>query len=120
MILIQSRWGREDRLLRLLLVSGNGRSGPLAARPPFRGKVEAAPRPAFPLFRRRGQVNAVGHDLEDMIRVRADRGGGESVMWWTGDVYTWMPGAGPHHLFGFEGVNVSRVVPVEGGYELLT
>ncbi|WP_433346744.1 DUF1838 family protein [Microtetraspora malaysiensis] len=59
-------------------------------------------------------------DLVDMIRVRADLAGSEVVLWWTGDVYGWTPDSGPHHIFGFEGVNVARAVAVEGGYELLT
>ncbi|MEU8803834.1 DUF1838 family protein [Spirillospora sp. NPDC048819] len=61
-----------------------------------------------------------GRALDDLVRVRASRGGDETVIWWTGDVYAWLPGDGPHHLFGFEGVNVGRAVPVDGGVELLT
>lgn len=57
--------------------------------------------------------------LEEFVRVRADLAGGETLVWWTGDVYAWMPGDGPHHLFGFEGVNAARAVPVDGGYDLL-
>lgn len=58
-------------------------------------------------------------DLEDLVRVRANRSGAEVVVWWAGDVYAWMPGDGPHHLFGFEGVNVARAVTVEDGHRLL-
>ncbi|MCG5219431.1 DUF1838 family protein [Streptosporangium soli] len=58
--------------------------------------------------------------MENFIRVRADRGGSEVVVWWTGDVYAWTPYGGPHHLFGFEGINLARAVTVEGGYELLS
>ncbi|WP_433244539.1 DUF1838 family protein [Streptosporangium sp. CA-135522] len=59
-------------------------------------------------------------DLVDLVRVRSDLGGSEVTVWWTGDIYAWMPQEGPHHLFGFEGVNVARTVAVEGGYELLS
>ncbi|WP_433360033.1 DUF1838 family protein [Streptosporangium sp. CA-115845] len=59
-------------------------------------------------------------ELMDMVRVRADLAGSEVVVWWAGDVYASIPDSGPHHLFGFEGVNVARAMPVEGGYELLT
>ncbi|WP_329518599.1 DUF1838 family protein [Spirillospora sp. NBC_01491] len=58
--------------------------------------------------------------LDDLVRTRARRGGGEAVVWWTGDVYAWLPGDGPHHLFGFDGVNVARAVAVDGGIELLS
>ncbi|NVI92786.1 DUF1838 family protein [Actinomadura sp. BRA 177] len=59
-------------------------------------------------------------DLDDMVRVRTVRGGAEAFVWWTGDVYAWLPGDGPHHLFGFEGVNVARTKAVDGGVELLS
>ncbi|GGT16811.1 DUF1838 family protein [Nonomuraea spiralis] len=56
----------------------------------------------------------------DLVRVRADLSGAEVVVSWSGDVYAWLPGDGPHHLFGFEGVNVSRAVAAEAGYRLLS
>jgi hypothetical protein len=56
----------------------------------------------------------------DFIRVRASSDGTETVSWWTGDVYGWQQDDGPHHLFGFEGVNVARAVEVDGGWQLLT
>ncbi|MER6948585.1 DUF1838 family protein [Nonomuraea sp. NPDC000554] len=56
----------------------------------------------------------------DFIRVRASSDGAETISWWTGDVYGWQHDDGPHHLFGFEGVNVARAVEVEGGWQLLT
>jgi hypothetical protein len=43
----------------------------------------------------------------DFIRVRASTDGTETISWWTGDVYGWEPDDGPHHLFGFEGLNVA-------------
>ncbi|MFE3454212.1 DUF1838 family protein [Nonomuraea sp. NPDC059194] len=58
--------------------------------------------------------------MMDLVRIRADLSGAQVTVWWTGDVYAWLPGDGPHHLFGFEGVNVSRAVPADGGYRLLS
>ncbi|MEU8249679.1 DUF1838 family protein [Nonomuraea sp. NPDC048916] len=55
----------------------------------------------------------------DLVRIRADLAGAEVAVWWTGDVYAWLPGDGPHHLFGFEGVNVARAVAGGDGYRLL-
>ncbi|GAA3540895.1 DUF1838 domain-containing protein [Nonomuraea rosea] len=56
----------------------------------------------------------------DFIRVRASADGAETISYWTGDVYGWQDGDGPHHLFGFEGLNVARAVEVDGGWQLLT
>ncbi len=56
----------------------------------------------------------------DFIRVRASTDGTETISWWTGDVYGWEPDGGPHHLFGFEGLNVARAVRGEDGWRLLT
>jgi hypothetical protein len=56
----------------------------------------------------------------DFIRVRASADGAEKISYWTGDVYGWRDDGGPHHLFGFEGLNVARAVACEGGWELLT
>ncbi|WP_157245712.1 DUF1838 family protein [Nonomuraea typhae] len=56
----------------------------------------------------------------DFIRVRASADGAETISWWTGDVYGWQDDDGPHHLFGFEGVNVARAIADESGWQLLT
>ena len=56
----------------------------------------------------------------DFIRVRASTDGTETISCWTGDVYGWEPDGGPHHLFGFEGLNVARAVQVDDGWQLLT
>lgn len=58
--------------------------------------------------------------MREFIRVRTSTDGSETVSWWTGDVYGWQQDDGPHHLFGFEGVNSARAVEVEGGWQLLT
>ncbi|MGI5288855.1 DUF1838 family protein [Nonomuraea polychroma] len=56
----------------------------------------------------------------DFIRVRASADGAETISYWTGDVYAWQDDDGPHHLFGFEGINVARAVESDGGWQLLT
>ncbi|MFI6595673.1 DUF1838 family protein [Nonomuraea sp. NPDC050536] len=56
----------------------------------------------------------------DFIRVRASADGAETISWWTGDVYGWQDDDGPHHLFGFEGINVARAVETDEGWQLLT
>lgn len=57
--------------------------------------------------------------LDALARTRADLSGRETTVWWTGDVYVNAPGEPYRHLFGFEGINVSRLVPTEEGYDLL-
>ncbi|MGP3912460.1 DUF1838 family protein [Nonomuraea sp. 10N515B] len=56
----------------------------------------------------------------DFIRVRASADGAETISYWTGDVYGWQDDDGPHHLFGFEGINVARAVQADDGWRLLT
>ncbi|WP_256839428.1 DUF1838 family protein [Ornithinimicrobium faecis] len=59
-------------------------------------------------------------NLETLLRARSSLDGAPSVTWWTGDVYTQHPAARSEHAFGFVGFNISRVVPVEDGFDLLT
>ncbi|MDR8411168.1 DUF1838 domain-containing protein [Nonomuraea sp. 3-1Str] len=56
----------------------------------------------------------------DFVRVRAAADGAETISWWTGDVYGWRRDDGPHHLFGFEGLNVARAERGDAGWRLLT
>jgi len=58
--------------------------------------------------------------LDAFMRVRGDLSGTEAVYHWTGRVYSFVPGEPKKELFGFEGFNIARTVPVEGGYQLLT
>lgn len=58
--------------------------------------------------------------LRTLARVRADSAGAPSAVWWRGDVYQNAPGEPYAHLFGFAGVNVSRIVEIEGGLQLLS
>ncbi|MFD9265414.1 DUF1838 family protein [Streptomyces goshikiensis] len=46
-------------------------------------------------------------------RTRASLDGSEVTYWWTGDVHSSAPGEPYERLFGFEGVNVGRLVPDE-------
>lgn len=59
--------------------------------------------------------------LRAFARTRASLDGAEVVFWWTGDIHSWAPGEPYRRLFGFEGVNVARLV-ADGngeGYRLL-
>ncbi|MCX4524214.1 MULTISPECIES: DUF1838 family protein [unclassified Streptomyces] len=51
--------------------------------------------------------------FQAFARTRASLDGSEVTCWWTGDVYSWAPGEPYERLFGFEGVNVARLVPDE-------
>ncbi|MGH8961650.1 MAG: DUF1838 family protein [Jatrophihabitantaceae bacterium] len=57
--------------------------------------------------------------LGALARTRAATDGSDVTVWWTGDVYACAPDAPYRHLFGFEGLNVARLVEVDGGYEML-
>ena len=59
-------------------------------------------------------------NLRAFLRVRSALDGSDSVCWFKGTTHAWLPGERGCGLFGFEGYNVSRVVEVEGGYDLLT
>lgn len=60
--------------------------------------------------------------LQALARTRASLDGAEVTFWWTGDVHSWAPGEPYRCLFGFEGLNVARLVEDEtpGTYALLT
>ena len=58
--------------------------------------------------------------LETFIKIRADLSGAESVFWWTGNIYSYIPGERSQRLFSFEGFNVARIIRAEGGYQMLT
>lgn len=60
------------------------------------------------------------HDLDAFARVRANLSGQDSVFWWTGNIYGQAPRERTRRLFSFEGFNIARIIPVEGGYQLLT
>lgn len=58
--------------------------------------------------------------LDALCRTRATLDGSPSVFWWVGEVFRNEPGAPYTHLFGFEGLNVGRVVDIPGGRALLS
>lgn len=58
--------------------------------------------------------------LDALARTRADLSGADAPVWWTGDVYVNAPGEPYQHLFGFEGLNVARLVRTEDGYDMLS
>lgn len=62
--------------------------------------------------------------LRSFARTRASLDGEEVTYWWSGDVYSWAPDEPYRRIFGFEGLNVSRLVQdAEAGpdaYRLLT
>ncbi len=57
--------------------------------------------------------------LRDMLRVRASLTGEDVVVRFAGDVHAHLPGERARKLFGFDGFNVARVQPADGGYDLL-
>ncbi|MDD4309084.1 MAG: DUF1838 family protein [Candidatus Cloacimonetes bacterium] len=58
--------------------------------------------------------------LNAFMRVRGDAEGGETLYFWTGSVYSIVPGEKRVELFGFEGYNLAKTVPGETGFQLLT
>ena len=70
------------------------------------------------MFPEPDQLTPAQH-LAALARIRAALDGTPVTVWWTGDVYSRAPGQPHQHLFGFEGLNVARLVRVDGGYELL-
>ncbi|MFF9908916.1 DUF1838 family protein [Streptomyces olivaceus] len=48
--------------------------------------------------------------LRSFARTRACLAGGEVTYWWSGDVYSWAPDDPYRRVFGFEGLNVARLV----------
>ncbi len=59
--------------------------------------------------------------LETFIRIRASlEAHQETVYWWTGSLYAFVPGAPTRQLFDFEGYNIARAVRDADGYALLT
>lgn len=59
-------------------------------------------------------------NLNAFIKTRAALDGSETVFWWGGEIRSMIPEETSRLLFGFEGFNIARAVPVENGYRLLT
>lgn len=58
-------------------------------------------------------------NLRAFVRARASLGPEDTVVWWTGNVHAQAPGENFRHVFRFEGFNVGRTVPIEGGHRFL-
>lgn len=58
--------------------------------------------------------------LDAFMRIRGDAKGGETLYYWTGSVYSFIPGEKSKELFGFAGFNLARTVPGELGFSILT
>ncbi|MCC0099832.1 DUF1838 domain-containing protein [Streptomyces flavotricini] len=60
--------------------------------------------------------------LHAFARTRASLDGAEVTFRWSGDIYSWAPDQPYRRLFGFEGLNVARLVPdpETDGFQLLT
>lgn len=65
-------------------------------------------------------LNDPQQNMRAFLKARASTDGSETVVWFGGDVWSWMPGGQSRPLFGFEGYNIARAVEVDGGYDLLT
>lgn len=68
---------------------------------------------------------AVDKDAEEnmrgFVKTRGSLVPGEEVLfWWSGDIYGLVEDQPNRHLFNFEGYNIGRMVPVAGGWRLLT
>ncbi|MET9699740.1 DUF1838 family protein [Streptomyces sp. NPDC006529] len=58
--------------------------------------------------------------FQAFVRTRASLDGAEVTFWWSGHVHAWSPDEPYRRVFGFEGLNVARLVTTDDGYELLT
>lgn len=58
--------------------------------------------------------------LNDFMRVRGDASGKDVVFYWSGTVYSFVPGEKKQELFKFEGFNIAKTIVTEEGFQLLT
>ncbi len=58
--------------------------------------------------------------LKRFLKARANLHGADSVFWWKGYIYSYIPGKPSQRLFLIEGYNIARVEPYEDGYRMLT
>lgn len=58
--------------------------------------------------------------LNDFMRVRGDASGKDVVYYWSGSVYSFIPGEKKQELFKFEGFNIAKTIITEEGFQLLT
>jgi hypothetical protein len=58
--------------------------------------------------------------LNDFMRVRGDASGKDVVYYWSGTVYSFVPGEKRQELFAFEGFNIAKTIVTDEGFQLLT
>ncbi|HNX00697.1 MAG TPA: DUF1838 family protein [Candidatus Cloacimonadota bacterium] len=58
--------------------------------------------------------------LTAFMKTRGSLDGKPVVYYWSGEVYSFVPGQEKQMLFNFEGFNIGKLNKVENGYELLT
>ncbi len=58
--------------------------------------------------------------LNDFMRIRGDASGRDAVFYWSGTVYSYVPGEKKQELFKFEGFNTARTIITAEGFQLLT
>ncbi|MGM0628224.1 MAG: DUF1838 family protein [Candidatus Fermentibacterota bacterium] len=61
-----------------------------------------------------------GQNYLAFMRTRGDLAGDEVVFYWTGDIYSFVPGQQSRHLFAADGYNIGRLEEHGNGYRLLT
>jgi hypothetical protein len=61
-----------------------------------------------------------GQNYLAFMRTRGDLSGDEVVFYWTGDIYSFVPGEQSRHLFAADGYNIGRLGEHGNGYRLLT
>ncbi len=58
--------------------------------------------------------------LKRFLKARANLDGTDSVFWWKGYVYSYIPGQPSQRLFLIEGYNIAHIEPYEDGYRMIT
>ncbi len=60
-------------------------------------------------------------NLEAFIKMRCSlKDGDETTYYWSGTVYSFVPGERTVPLFGLEGCNIGKTIKIEGGYQFAT
>ncbi len=59
-------------------------------------------------------------NFDSFMRTRGDLSGEEVVYYWSGSIYSFVPGERSRHLFEADGFNIGRLEEYDNGYMLLT
>ena len=59
------------------------------------------------------------HAMDALVKMRADLRGAESSWYWTGTVWSMVPGEGNRRLFDYNGFSAARFEKIEDGYRML-